>query len=136
MINIFCVKWGKKYGADYVNKLFNGVSRNTTLKFRFFCLTDEATDLNPSIQILALEEGWTGWWGKSTLFSLPDQEGRMFYIDLDVVITGNIDEILNYRGAFAILRTDEIACEKLNKNGYNSSIMAWCGKYNFYFYLK
>ena len=92
-------------------------------------MTDEPTDLNSNIKILELEEGWTGWWGKSTLFSLKDLQGRMVYIDLDVVITGNIDEILNYRGPFAILRTDEIACEKLNKNGYNSSIMAWNSKY-------
>lgn len=55
--------------------------------------------------------------------------GRLFFIDLDMIITGNMDEILNYKGSFGILRTDEIACEKLNKNGYNSSIMAWNDRY-------
>lgn len=77
-----------------------------------------------------LEEGWTGWWGKVTLFSLQNIEGRMIYLDLDMIITGNIDELLKYDGPFAILRTDEIACEKSNKNGYNSSVMAWSNKYN------
>lgn len=51
--------------------------------------------------------------------------GRLFFIDLDMVITGNVDEILNYNGEFGILKTDDIACEKANKNGINSSIMVW-----------
>ena len=38
--------------------------------------------------------------------------GKLFFIDLDMIITGNVDEIMNYNGAFGILKTDEIACEK------------------------
>ena len=52
----------------------------------------------------------------------------MFYIDLDMVITGNIDDILSYQGVFGILKTDDFACEKDNKLGYNSSIMIWNSK--------
>lgn len=51
--------------------------------------------------------------------------GKLFFIDLDMIITGNVDEIMNYNGPFGILKTDEIACEKQNKNGYNSSIVIW-----------
>jgi alpha-N-acetylglucosamine transferase len=97
------------------------------LEFTFHCLTDDPADLNSEIRVLELEGGWTGWWGKATLFTLQ-LKGRMFYIDLDMIVTRNIDEILNYRGTFSILRTDEIACEKANKNGYNSSLMAWNSK--------
>jgi hypothetical protein len=46
-----------------------------------------------------------------------------------MIITGNIDNILDYSGHFGILKTDDIKCEKSNKNGYNSSIMAWSSKY-------
>lgn len=42
-----------------------------------------------------------------------------------MVITGNMDALMSYEGPFAILRTDELECEKENKNGYNSSIMIW-----------
>ena len=44
-----------------------------------------------------------------------------------MIITGNIDRILEYDGAFAILKTEGIACEKDHKDGYNSSIMIWNG---------
>ena len=49
----------------------------------------------------------------------------MFYIDLDMIITGNIDDIMEYKGKFGLLKSDEIACEKKNKSGYNSSIIIW-----------
>lgn len=38
--------------------------------------------------------------------------GKMFYIDLDMIITENIDQIMEYNGPFAIMKTDELACEK------------------------
>ena len=45
-----------------------------------------------------------------------------------MIITGNVDDILDYNGNFGILKTDDIQCEKGNKNGYNSSIMIWSSK--------
>ena len=30
---IICMKWGTKYGAEYVNRLYNMVKRNLTLPF-------------------------------------------------------------------------------------------------------
>lgn len=57
-----------RYNADYVNKLYAGILRNTTWKFKFFCFTDDKSGLNSDIIPMNLEEGWTGWWGKVTLF--------------------------------------------------------------------
>jgi len=68
-VNILCVKWGKKYGADYVNKLYYGVKKNTTKKFIFHCFTDDSTGLHQEINVIPLKESWGGWWGKATLFS-------------------------------------------------------------------
>ena len=51
--------------------------------------------------------------------------GKNFYIDLDMIVTGNIDKLLEYDGEFGILKTDEFECEKKHKGGYNSSIMMW-----------
>ena len=42
-----------------------------------------------------------------------------------MIITGNNDKILEYNGTFGILKTDEFACEKQNKSGYNSSVIIW-----------
>ncbi|RHY38782.1 hypothetical protein DYB30_013912 [Aphanomyces astaci] len=41
-ITVVCVKWGVKYGADYVNKLYRGVARHLkSVPFTFCCLTDD-----------------------------------------------------------------------------------------------
>ena len=44
----------------------------------------------------------------------------MFYIDLDMIVTGNIDNLLEYKGIFGTLKTDDFACEKNNKGGKNA----------------
>ena len=63
-----------------------------------------------------------------TLFKdYPEIIGKKFYIDLDMIVTGNIDEIFSYSGTFGTLKTDDLACEKQHKGGYNSSIMIWHG---------
>ena len=44
-----------------------------------------------------------------TLFNAPIQ-GRKFYIDLDMVITGSLDTLFSYEGTFTTLRTGDLAC--------------------------
>eukprot|EP01017_Pseudomicrothorax_dubius_P008439 TRINITY_DN12774_c0_g1_i2.p1 TRINITY_DN12774_c0_g1~~TRINITY_DN12774_c0_g1_i2.p1 ORF type:complete len:408 (+),score=85.13 TRINITY_DN12774_c0_g1_i2:137-1360(+) len=135
-INVVCVKWGKRYSATYVNILLAGVARHTTLPFNFYCLTDDPTDLDPSVKVLSLEEGWTGWWGKTCLFSEKlGLKGRNTYIDLDMIITANIDDMLSHknvpRDGFVLFRTDDFFCEQSNRGGYNSSIIQWSNQKKF-----
>ncbi len=66
---VACVKWGTKFGPEYVNKLFRGIKRNTTKPFKFYCFTEDSNGLLPEINIIKLKEDWKGWWGKATLFS-------------------------------------------------------------------
>ena len=35
MANIICMKWGTKYGPEYVNRLASMVKRNITIPYRF-----------------------------------------------------------------------------------------------------
>jgi hypothetical protein len=42
-----------------------------------------------------------------------------------MIITGNLDEMFEYEGEFATLRTADLVCEKNHKEGYNSSVMIW-----------
>ena len=50
----------------------------------------------------------------------------VLYIDLDMIITGSLDDLVSKIGSsvksFATLSTDEIFCENV-ANGYNSSVM-------------
>lgn len=64
-----CVKWGTKYNAEYVNKLYYGLCRHVRHKVDLVCFTEDDTDLHPDIQIHPLSPGFTGWWNKVQLFS-------------------------------------------------------------------
>ena len=123
MLNVCCVKVGTKYGPEYVNILFDMVRRNLKagLEGKFVCFTDDPSGLDPGIETRAVPADLTGWWAKLYLFApeaFPEGE-RVLYFDLDVVITGWLDELAAYAGRFAILR------EFCDVPGFQSSIMAW-----------
>ena len=43
--NVICMKWGTKYGPEYVNRLYAMVRRHLTGDFRMVCLTDDPTGI-------------------------------------------------------------------------------------------
>lgn len=92
-LSFVCVKYGSKYGADYVNKIYAGVTRNCSLKYDFICFTEDATDLDTRILIRPLMHRWQGWWSKVHIFDAKNYRPntRVFYIDLDMIISGSID---------------------------------------------
>lgn len=78
-----------------------------------------------------MNDKWSGWWSKVNIFdgsNYGNEDGSeinkiIFYIDLDMIITGNLDSlILNYKGKFTTMTTNDIFCEQ-TQDGYNSSIM-------------
>ena len=67
--NVVCIKWGDKFSADYVNKLYSMVQRNLSLKHRFICLTEDPADLNPNIEVFPLTRNDLEYcWNKLVLF--------------------------------------------------------------------
>ncbi len=107
MNNIICLKHGTKFDADYVNKLYYGVKRNTTVDFTFHCFTEDSEGLNINIKVHSLPkfDNVEGWWYKLYLFSEDiDIEGRILYIDLDTLITGNIDHYITQNEGFVVLQ--------------------------------
>mgnify|MGYP000284633957 CR=1 FL=1 len=108
---VLCMKWGTKYGADYVNRLYNMVKRHTTIDFKMVCLTDRTEGIDPAVQCfpipsLALPEGSPErGWNKLSTFE-PDLyglKGNLLFLDLDVVIVDNIDDFFTYPGDFLII---------------------------------
>lgn len=129
MYNIICVKQGTKYSSEYVNKLYSMVQRNTTLPFKFYCFTDDSTDVNTDINIIPLpEEKLTrGWWYKLYMFKSEHFEpGTInFYLDLDVVITDNIDCLLEYELGSLTGPRDYMRSRDESTKHLNSSILRW-----------
>ena len=96
-MNFACVCYGEKYSVEYVQKLYNMVQRNTTLEHNFFIFTDNMEmEIDGHVNIRTFPETLSGWWNKMQLFRPDILDGDTLYMDLDVVITGNIDCFFNY----------------------------------------
>jgi hypothetical protein len=129
MKNVLCMKWGEKYDAIYVDTLYAMVARNITPPFRFVCLTDDPGAIRPEVEcrpLPAIELGpakpWAGWRKYSTFSpELHDLEGHILFIDLDVVIVGNIDAFFEHPGRFCIIENWSQAGQGIG----NSSVYRW-----------
>jgi len=121
---ILCLKHGTKYSADYVNKLYNSVKRHCTLPFEMVCLTEDSSGIDKNIRILPLPENLTGWWCKPYMYSkdLP-LNGTVLYLDLDVVIAGNIDKLFEYQPHKWCTIRDFTRAMRPKWNKYNSSVI-------------
>jgi hypothetical protein len=117
-VNVLCIKWGKKYGPEYVNKLHNMVGRNLKRPFRFVCLTDDAAGIDPQIEVKPIpaigfdefdqRKPWSfaHGWLKLTSFASPlyDLQGRTLFLDLDIVILDSLDPFFEQKGEFIVIR--------------------------------
>jgi hypothetical protein len=103
------MKWGTLYPADYVNVLHSACRRNLTGAFRFVCLTDDPTGLRDGIEAfpipaLDLTPGMerSGQWKKLVVYArdLHGLTGRALFIDLDMVVCGNLDAFFDHPAPF------------------------------------
>ena len=102
----------KYYSEEWVEKLYRGFKRNTSDDFRFICLCDQEYQFDEPIESLRFVDPWSGWTG--ILDSLrPECGGDRFVVGLDTVITGNLDEILSFKGECA-LHSDPYNPSQLN----------------------
>jgi len=130
MINIVCLKWGSKYGPEYVNRLYGMISRHTTMPFRFWCFTDDVGGIRPEVTMAPLPRAdeFAGWWNKVWLFSeeLPIPVGsQIFYVDLDTLIVGNIDHILTAMNRPMVVLKDFLHGVAKTAGEVGSGLMNW-----------
>jgi len=108
MITVACVLSGGHYNKAHVHRLRKQLIGRLHQPYDFYCLDDSP---------------YEGWWAKISLFEPGRFKGRVLYLDLDVEIVGNLDEIVNYPAPFGSIR------DWLNLNQINSSVMVWDAGY-------
>lgn len=105
MKRVISIKWGDKYGAEYVNRLYGMLSRNITPPFELHCFTDDRVGIRNEIVCHDLPElgcehprNVPGKWRKTALWGkdLDGLTGPALFVDLDSVIVGNIDCFFDY----------------------------------------
>lgn len=126
---VACVEWGNYLGRgrEYVAKLRAAVARNLRRPHHFAILTDDfdrhpqdpaARDIHLRME---LPGGLVGWWNKLALFKpgMFPAGARILFLDLDVVITGDLEALVAQPGIVHLLDWGwEI-------NAYCSSTMVW-----------
>ncbi len=112
-LNVICIRWGKLFGPEYVNRMIKAIKRNSSRDVRFFCMTDDRAGFDKDVEVLDLvEEPFhakmmellpktprRGPMRKVSMFNpslIKDLNGPLLALDLDVVITGSLDELADF----------------------------------------
>ncbi len=91
MITVACVNQGNYLGLGdlYVEAMRSMVARFMKQDHLFVCLKDEGEE--------------KGWWAKIELFRPGRFFGRVLYLDLDTVVVGNLDELVEHKGIIDLI---------------------------------
>ncbi len=110
---IVCMKWGEKFGAEDVNRLYRMVRRNLDAPPHMLCLTDRPEGIDPRVHCLPLppvpvvgERDDRGW-RKLGLFSEALAEtidGEVLYLDLDIAVAASLEPFFEQPGEFLIIK--------------------------------
>lgn len=131
-INCACVIHGDKYDWLYVETLNNMLQRNFSRPVQLHVWTEHHRTVSQGLIHHPLEE-WLGisgprqsWWYKMQMFDPRYKiNGRIFYFDLDLVIVGSLDWMLDLDPAYFWTVRDFRYLWKPQKYAINSSIMVW-----------
>lgn len=117
----FCAVWvGDKYGPEYPAILRDAVLRNCSRlehDCAWWIITDRE-DVPAGFNLIPADPRYPGWWAKCQLFSQAnpwDLGDRCVYFDLDVCITGRLEDLVEREGIIADWHWPCV----------NSSVMVW-----------
>ncbi len=149
-MHFLCMKWGNKYSPDYVNNLYKMVKENYSKRHKFICYTDDPEGIDKNIKIRTIPkvdslhpDFWFGkenyCWDRSKFLVLNSHrwlrtKGPFCYLDLDVVIQNNIDDIFELSKTPHMIYTHwedpsvlkDRRFQDVRGTLYNSSVMLWC----------
>ena len=135
-LTVLCVRFGTKYGREYVERLRNMAARHIKVPYEFVCLTD---DINPIEGVRSIVQSLAGyhrlWWHKVHMFDagLP-LSGRILYFDLDIIICADVEKLIRGSGNKFLGIRDFNRKFHPGWNILNSSVMSWLhGQHSYIF---
>jgi len=111
-VNILTLKWGTRYGPEYVNILHRAVGKRLSRPHRFYCCTDDPSGLDEGIEVIPFPENpgvsrpWPDILVKLVVLrdGFGDLKGPTLFLDLDIVIMGSLDDLFDYEpGRYCII---------------------------------
>jgi hypothetical protein len=126
-----CVIHGNLYDWIYVERLYNMLKANSGREIILHVFTEPSRAVPAPFVKHNLTE-WPGisgpkksWWYKMQMFDPRHNLGRILYLDLDTVITRNIDCIWDLNEQYFWAIRDFKHLWRPTWNGINSSVMIW-----------
>lgn len=123
---VVCVCYGTKYPNSYVHRLKKAVAKHLHIDHEFVCLSDREIDGVKTIPLPQLDKRAEGWWQKVNLFwpgLFPDGK-RVLYLDLDVVITGDLDVLVKQWAPEPLAMIFNFGPNR-GHCAHNSSVLLW-----------
>ena len=99
MIKVCTVYFEGSYNPDYVSRFYTSLKRNTTIPFEFICLSDtevKADVVLPYNKYSDIKLHWHKLKFFSSQFAYQKPGDEIVIMDIDQVITGNIDNLIGY----------------------------------------
>ena len=130
-IHCACVIHGEYYPWEYVEKLYSSLQRHFSYPVHLHVWTEAARDvpkhfIKHELRDLGVKGPKKSWWYKMQLFNPKAHKGRLFYFDLDVVITSNLDWMLHLsEDKFWAVRDFRYLFRKSKSWNFNSSVMVF-----------
>lgn len=125
MLTVWCVWWRDpadpdKYSAYHVQRLKRTVAENLPIPHRFVCMTAEAVE---GVETVAPQVDWPGWWQKIGLHKPGFAAPLNLYLDLDVVVTGDLSPLVDALEGHSLAMPLNWA--QSGHGGCQSSVMVW-----------
>ena len=121
-VNYVCCKWGTKYSAEFVNRLYRMAKKHTPERFdfHFYCYTDDSEGFEDEIKVIDFPDipdihpkywfgtddfkyGMARCWDRPKTFifnthnfATDGPTGRFVFFDLDVIIQNDLSPIITY----------------------------------------
>lgn len=98
-VKFLTLKWGKKYGPEYVNRLYNNVKSTYSGPFEFWCYTDNPKGIDKNVKVSSINdlphydtEESIFTIVKIDLFKHLPFEGPYVFLDLDVLLIKDLKQ--------------------------------------------
>jgi hypothetical protein len=125
MLHFVCVQAHNycERGKEYTEKLYEMVGRNLAkgVEASFVCFTDDEEPYHEGITKRPLHGKLKGWWNIPYVFKDGhfDDDDQIVFMGLDTCIVGPLDDIITYKGDFALLR------DIYHPDRWQNSVMMW-----------
>lgn len=130
---IICLKIGSLYSADYVNNLYHAIRKFTNDDF--ICFTDDSSGIESGVICYDMFpkqcDNWKHLWCKIMMYGRDEikKYRKKIFFDLDLVIQGDINPILNHECDWALIKSVwkgvKFRIDNPREPIFNSSVMVW-----------